>query len=58
MGLHTDHAQYQGQTVVSPYVGMAREQDGGSNGCYMTINQLGVSVTLCEALFCPFQALP
>ena len=24
---------YQGGTVVTPYVGMARKQDGGSNGC-------------------------
>ena len=23
----------QGRTVVSPYVGMAQKQDGGSNGC-------------------------
>ena len=23
----------QGQTLVSPYIGMARKQDGGSNGC-------------------------
>ena len=24
---------HQGRTVVSPYVEMARKQDGGSNGC-------------------------
>ena len=33
--------------VVSPYVGMAQKQDGGSNGCitnYTTITQLGASV--------------
>ena len=35
---------YQGVTVVTPYVGMARKQDGGSNGCisnYTAINRLG-----------------
>ena len=24
---------HQGRTLVSPYVGMARKQDDGSNGC-------------------------
>ena len=45
-------APYQGRTVVSPYVGMAREQDGGSNGHisnYTTVTRLGASVTLCNA---------
>ena len=27
----------QGGTVVTPYVGMARKQDGGSNGCIAII---------------------
>ena len=39
--------QYQGQTLVSPYVGMEQKQDGGSNGCisnYTMITQLGASV--------------
>ena len=27
---------YQGRAVVSPYVGMARKQDGGFNGCTNT----------------------
>ena len=52
---------YQGQTVVSPYVGMVRKQDGGSNGCisnYRIITQLGASVVHFETLFCPLQALP
>ena len=39
----------QGRTVLSPYVGMVRKQDGGSNGCiignYTTITRLGASVT-------------
>ena len=46
---------------MSPYVGMTRKQDGGSNGCisnYTTITQLGASVTHFEAVFYPFQALP
>ena len=45
---------------MSPYVGMAQKQDGGSNGCisnYMMITQLGASVTHFEALFYPFQVL-
>ena len=40
--------EYQGRTVVSPYVGMARKQDGGSNGCisnYTAITQLGTGFT-------------
>ena len=48
---------YHGQTVVSPYVGMAQKQDGSSNGCisnYTIITRLGVSVMHFEALFCPF----
>ena len=35
---------YYGLTVASPYVGMARKQDGGSNRCinvYMVISSLG-----------------
>ena len=39
----------QKRTVVSPYVGTAQKQDGGSNGCisnYMAITQLGVGFNL------------
>ena len=55
--------RYQGRTVVSPnvYVGLARKQNGGSNGCisnYTLITWLGASVTHFETLFCPFRALP
>ena len=38
---------YQGRMVVSPYVGMTRKQDGGSNGCisnYTAITRLGAGV--------------
>ena len=48
---------YQGQTLVSSYVGMPRKQDDGFNGCisnYTTIIRLGASVTHFEVLFCPF----
>ena len=51
---------YQGRTLVSPFVGMARKQDGGSNGCisnYTTITRIGASVTHFEALFYPFRVL-
>ena len=54
------NAIYQGRTLVSPYVGMARKQDGGSNGCisnYTTVTRLGVSVTHFEALFYHFRVL-
>ena len=40
--------QYQGRTVVSPYVGMARKQDGSSNGCinnYTAITRLVMDFT-------------
>ena len=50
--------EYQGRTLVSPYVGMARKQDAGSNGSssYTMITRLGASVTVThfEALFYPF----
>ena len=32
VALHWPTDIIQGRTVVSPYVGMARKQDGGSNG--------------------------
>ena len=37
----------QGRMIVNAYVGMARKQDGGSNGCisnYTVITQLGAGV--------------
>ena len=52
---------YQRRTLGSPYVGMVRKQDGGSNGCisnYTTITWLGASVTHFETLFYPFWVLP
>ena len=47
--------------LVSPYVGTARKQDGGSNGYISndtTITKLGANVTHFEALFYPFRVLP
>ena len=38
---------YEGRTVVSPYVGIAQQQDGGSNECiskYTAITWLGAGV--------------
>ena len=44
---------------VSPYVGMARKQDGdGSNGCISNYTQLGASVMHFEALFYSSQVQP
>ena len=52
---------YQGRMVVSPYVGMARKQDGGSNGCisnYMTITRLRAGFTHFRAPTCCIRTLP
>ena len=52
---------YQGRTVVSPYVGMARKQNGGSNGCisnYTTITQLRVGFIRFKAPTCRIRTLP
>ena len=48
---------YREGTVVTSYVGMARKQDGSSNGCisnYTPTTQIGKSFTHFEALFCAF----
>ena len=44
----------QGRTLACPFVGMARKQDGGYNGCvsnYTMITRLGPSAMHFEALF-------
>ena len=57
----TSNNPYQGRTVVSPYVGMARKQDGGSNECisnYTTITRLEVDFTRFKAPSCRIRTLP